>query len=178
MARTAFSHIVQDDYTTPLYAVRLITPYLSKFSKIWCPFDTEDSNYVKELKRMGKDVIATHISNGQDFLTTSPDFEYDAIISNPPFSIKNDILERCYELGKPFALLLPFTMFNSVRTINILSKNNSDVQFLITDRRISFDGNRPNFTCWYVCRGVLPNQINTFIFDENPNDLFRKEREL
>ena len=39
--------------------------------------------------------------------------QFDCIITNPPFSLKQEFLQRCYELGKPFALLLPLTTFES-----------------------------------------------------------------
>ena len=42
-----------DEFYTPKYAIRPIMKYIPKNSKIWCPFDTEDSNYVKLLKEAG-----------------------------------------------------------------------------------------------------------------------------
>lgn len=42
-----------DEYYTPTYAVNVILPYISKFKHIWCPFDTEDSEFVKVLKAGG-----------------------------------------------------------------------------------------------------------------------------
>ena len=38
---------------------------------VWCPFDTEESLFVKELKSAGYNVIATHISTGGDFFIIS-----------------------------------------------------------------------------------------------------------
>lgn len=171
MVRSRFSHSTQDEYYTPTYAVALLEPYIFRFKTIWCPFDTEDSNYVKYYRQLGYKVIATHIDAGQDFLSFTPDFKFDVIISNPPFSLKNEILEKCYQYKKPFALLLPFTMFNSIKTIGILNRNKDEVQFMIMDKRISFNGERPNFTCWYVCKDVLPQQIVSHIFEDDPRQL-------
>ena len=50
---------------------------------IWCPFDTEDSLFVKLFRQRGYTVIATHIANGQDFFVIDPP-KCDYIISNPP----------------------------------------------------------------------------------------------
>ena len=36
-----------DEFYTPLYAVKPIFKYLKPNSIIWCPFDTADSFYVK-----------------------------------------------------------------------------------------------------------------------------------
>lgn len=166
--RTRFSHSSQDEYYTPKYVVDIIIPYVKKTDVIWCPFDKESSEFVKQLSKTNK-VYYTHIDNGEDFLTYEPDFEYDIIISNPPFSIKNEILKKCYLLNKPFCLLLPFTMFNSISSVSILD---DDIQFIIMDRRITYDGSRPNFTSWFVCRNFLPSQNIIYRFKENPLKLF------
>jgi len=42
-----------------------------------------------------------------NFLTEELYENYDAIITNPPFSLKEQFYKRCIELGKPFALLIP-----------------------------------------------------------------------
>lgn len=172
--RTKFSHSTQDEYYTPLYAVEIIVPYLKKKSIIWCPFDTKKSNYVKKFIELGHTVHYTHINNGEDFLTYIPDFNFDCIITNPAFSIKNETILKCLTYNKPFALLLPMTMLNSIETINIFNK--FDVQFIIMDKRVSFNGNRPNFTCWYVCNNFLPKNIMIHLFNQDPRDLYKNEK--
>ena len=52
----------------------------------------------------------SHIGTGQDFLQYEPQEDYDYIISNPPFSKKDAILKRLYELKKPFAILMPLNV--------------------------------------------------------------------
>ncbi len=42
-----------DEALTPEYAVKPLLPYLKKGSIVWCPFDLEDSNFVKLLKQLG-----------------------------------------------------------------------------------------------------------------------------
>lgn len=79
-----------DEYYTPDYAVIPIMNKIPKGSKIWCPFDTSDSQYVKVFKDNGYEVINTHISNGEDFFTIDVP-ECDYIISNPPYSQKEKI---------------------------------------------------------------------------------------
>ena len=95
-----------DEVYTPSYAVKPIIKYTKPGSIVWCPFDTADSAYVEELNAAGFTVIYSHIDNGQNFFEYEPD-EYDVIISNPPFSIKDDILRRLNELNKPYAMLMP-----------------------------------------------------------------------
>lgn len=43
-----------DEFYTPDYAVAEIMKYVPKGSKIWCPFDTEDSLFVKNFNRGGE----------------------------------------------------------------------------------------------------------------------------
>jgi tRNA1(Val) A37 N6-methylase TrmN6 len=38
---------------------------------------------------------------------------FDWVVSNPPYSLKNAFLARCYDLGKQFAPLMPITTFDS-----------------------------------------------------------------
>lgn len=67
-------------YTPPI----LVEPIIQFFQKdwtVWCPFDTDDSEFVIQLRRNGNRVIATHIWNGQDFFAYEPE-HYDCIISN------------------------------------------------------------------------------------------------
>lgn len=42
-----------DEFYTPTYAIGPILKYLKPNSTIWCPFDTEQSNFVKELNGGG-----------------------------------------------------------------------------------------------------------------------------
>ena len=42
----------QDEYYTPSILVKPIISYLKPNSVIWCPFDTEDSEFVIELKKV------------------------------------------------------------------------------------------------------------------------------
>ena len=171
--RKQFSTNVNDEYYTPQYAVNILKPYLKDWKTIWCPFDEEHSNYVTILKELGYDVKYTHINTGQDFLTYEPDFNFDVIISNPPFSIKNKVLQKCYGYEKPFCLLLPYTMFFAKSTVKLVSNN---VQFLMIDDRITYNGTRANFNSWYIGGNkFFDNDINVYLFEKSPLELFKLE---
>lgn len=104
-----------DELYTPSYAVQPLLKYLGiNPLKVWCPCDKEESNIVRELKSQGHSVICSHIEEGKDFLKYEPKEEYDIIITNPPYTIKDKIIERCYQLKKPFALLLPLTALEGI----------------------------------------------------------------
>lgn len=58
---------VNDEYYTPACAVYPIIPYLKPGASIWCPFDREESQYVKVFSENGFTVIHGHVETGQDF---------------------------------------------------------------------------------------------------------------
>ncbi len=95
----------KDEYYTPSILVKPILNYIKPNSVIWCPFDTENSEFVILLKEAGHKVIYSHIWLGQDFFNYEPLEHYDYIISNLPFSKKLEVFKRLYELGKPFAMI-------------------------------------------------------------------------
>lgn len=163
-----------DEYYTPDYVVEILLPYLkqTEIKTIWCPCDKEHSEYVKVLSKNGYNVIYTHIDDGYDILTHEPNEHYDAIITNPPFSIKNQVFERVIELNKPFALLMSATSIQSASFINILSKSN-DLKFILFDKRISYSGDRPPFPSWYYTQGIL-NKNEFYLFDRDPKIKYRE----
>lgn len=165
-----------DEYYTPDYIVELLVPYLKKknFKTIWCPCDKEESEFVKVLRNNGFEVKYTHIELGQDFLSYEPDFEFDAIVTNPPFSIKNKIIERCIKYNKPWALLLSATCIQSASLIKLLSKQ--QIEFIMFDRRIAYNGEWPPFPSWYFTHGIL-DRNEYYIYKEKPEDLYKKWKE-
>lgn len=160
-----------DNYETPKYIVEILIPYLKQtnIKTIWCPFDKEESEFVKVFKKYNYKVINSHIDDNKDFFDYEPE-NYDAIISNPPFSIKNRILERCIKLNKPFALLLSATCVQSASLIKIISKA-TNFNFIIFDKRISYNGDRPPFPSWYFTNKLLDGN-KFYIYTKNPKELY------
>lgn len=52
-----------DECYTPAYGVEPILKYIPKGAVVWCPFDTKDSEFVKQISKTNK-VIATHLRGG------------------------------------------------------------------------------------------------------------------
>ena len=117
---TAKTDKASDEYYTPREAVLPILKYVRKGSVIWCPFDTEESEYVKCLREAGYKVILSHIDNGKDFFYYEPTEQYDCIISNPPFSLKDKVLERLSTLDKPYAILMPLPTLQGQKRFDFL----------------------------------------------------------
>ena len=67
MAQIQFQFGKKDEYFTPAYAVYPIIPYLRPGAAVWCPFDTQDSAYVRVFSANGFRVIYGHIQTGEDF---------------------------------------------------------------------------------------------------------------
>lgn len=149
---------------TPFYAVEPILKYLPKDKIIWCPFDEEWSAFYQLLKENGYQVVRSSLKEGQDFFEYEPD-KCDILVSNPPFTCKDEVIERCYSFNKPFALILPVVTIQSVRRFKSFSKG---IQILAFDRRIKFHtgGDFENynpkgvaFGSAYYCRDLLPNDL-------------------
>lgn len=98
-----------------------------------------------------------------DFFDYEPD-NYDVIVSNPPFSIKDKILERLYELDKPFAVLLPMNSLQGKSRYQFFQKG---IQLLSFDQRIGYHNinsmdvpiESSPFATSYFCRNILPRDL-------------------
>ena len=150
-----------DECYTPKEAVTPILQYIPKNAIIWCPFDTEDSLFVKEISKQNV-VTYSSILTGQDFYRYEPP-EWDIIISNPPFTNKRKIFERALSFGKPFALIMSNTWLNDSAPKQLFK--NHDLQLLMFEERIKFitsgqqQHNKITFSSSYYCYNFLPKQI-------------------
>lgn len=160
-----------DEFYTPIYAVLPVLKYIPKEATVWCPFDTEDSNFVKVLRERGNEVIATHLSDGTDFFVNDivvP--KYDYIVSNPPYSLKGEVLDRLFKLGKPFAMLVGIVgLFESQKRFEMFRDNDFEIMYM--NRRVAYFKDyseqkpslNPPFSSVYICSKVLPKKI---VFEE------------
>lgn len=146
---------------TPRYGVLPIVKYLPKDKIIWCPFDKEDSEFVKVLTEHGYKVVYSHIENGQDFYTYEPK-EWDILVSNPPFTNKRQIFERALSFGKPFALIMSNTWLNDSAPKQVFK--DKQLQLLMFEERMKFSNNgvvqnKITFSSSYFCYNLLPKDI-------------------
>lgn len=168
---TAKTDKASDEVYTPAYAVRPLIKYVKIFEKlnghpitIWCPFDKETSQYVQEFEKAGLKVIYSHIDNGENFFFYEPEEHYDIIISNPPFSQKDDVLKRLFELNKPYAMLLPIPTLQGQKRFPYIKDR---LQYLGFDKRINYYTNADfsqvqkgvSFGSCYLCKQFLPRDL-------------------
>ena len=121
--------IKDDDYNTPKIVFQSIKHLVPKDKIIWECF-YGDGNSGKYLKELGFNVETEDI----DFFT-DPSFNYDILISNPPYSIKAKVFKRLSEIDKPFMMLVPVaTMTKQYLKKYFINK----IQIVIPERRIQF----------------------------------------
>ena len=150
-----------DECCTPDYGVQPILEYIPKDAVVWCPFDDESSQFVKQISKQNK-VIHSHIRNGKDFFSYEPS-HWDIIVSNPPFTNKRKYFERALSFGKPFALIMTNTWLNDSAPKQLFK--DKDLQLLMFDKRMKFispdgrDNNKITFSSSYYCWNFLPKQI-------------------
>jgi len=155
-----------DIFQTPPSSITPLLQFIPQHWKIW-ESAAGGGNIVETLKTSGYDVFGTDILNGFDFLSTlSPAPDFDCIITNPPYSIKDKWLQRCYDLGKPFALLMPITALGEQGRVGMYKKHG--IQLVMLPERTDFEtpsgeGSGAWFYCAWFCHGLdLPSQI-TFV---------------
>ena len=153
-----------DEFYTPPYAVKPILGYLKKESVIWCPFDTEESWFIKIFISEGHKVLFSHLNSGEDFFTTKKECDY--IISNPPYSIKYEVFNRLFEMKIPFGMLVGVVgLFESDKRFNLFKNNEFEVMYF--NRRIAYFKDygeqkpslNPPFSSVYITQNILPKQI-------------------
>ena len=126
---------VADDFQTPEWVARPLYEFIPKDWVVWEPA-CGNGNLVRAFESEGYKVTATDILQGVDFLEYDEEF-YDVIVTNPPYSLKDEFIERCYELGKPFALLLPLTALEGKRRQRLWAKHG--VELIILPKRVNFE---------------------------------------
>ena len=154
-----------DEFYTPLYAVKPIEKYLRKGSTVWCPFDTGKSWFVRYLTSCGYTVWFSHLKYGIDFFKTPKPERVDYIISNPPYSKKTEVFEKLFEMGIPFAMLVGVVgLFESKKRFNLFKNNEFEIMYF--DKRVAYFKDyeeqkpslNPPFSSAYVCSGILPKK--------------------
>lgn len=164
--RAADAYVPQgyDACQTPPYALDPLLPYLLTEFTIWEPAQGEGL-LVDALYDSGfETVIGTDMLTGQNFLEYEPEQEWHIQVTNPPFSLKYKWLERSYELGKPFALLLPVETLGAKTAQELMKRYGFEIMLL--NRRVSFkmpnkgwDGAGAQFPVMWLCWQLLPERI-------------------
>jgi len=155
-------------YTRYIEAKKLLNfleGYNLKNKIIWCPFDVNTSNIVIALKEAGYIVVYTHKDTEQDFLTYTPDFDWDIMISNPPFSKRTKFFNKINSYNKPYIMLQPIMFFNNNSMIKDLIRDSNKYRFLMPNNRMGFiiqsgkehieKTKTTSFYCFWLCKDLF-----------------------
>ncbi len=155
-----------DDFQSPKEAIEILIPFIKyKYDIVWeCACG--EGNLTRALGEAGIRVISTDIKKGedQDFLKIDYGGDIDIIVTNPPYSLKEKFLERCYELKRPFALLMPLTALESERRQKLFRKHG--IQLIIPNKRFNFTHPTSTVngswfaTAWFCGNMNLPKDLN------------------
>lgn len=123
-----------DHFQTPPERLLPLLPFLARDWRIWECAEGEGL-LTRALGGHGWSVTGSDILTGRDFLSWEPD-AWDCIITNPPYSLKDAFIERCYALGKPFALFLPLTALGEQKRLALYRRHG--VQLVLPHERTNF----------------------------------------
>lgn len=150
-----------DELYTPEYAIYPIIDKLDKHKIIWeCCYGT--GQLKKHLTKNGFNVVG---DPNIDFFKNTVDC--DIIVTNPPFSLKRKMIERAFELGKPFAFLVPLTILEGKKSMELF--NNKNIEIIIPSKRIDFmDKGSSNWFCviWLTYGLNIGKQISYYNLTE------------
>jgi hypothetical protein len=113
--KSPFEVQTRDFFQTPRYATQLLVPYIPKTVRAILEPACGNMKIVNALRENNYHVVARDLLYGHNFFETHFDLNYRgnntwAIITNPPFSLKKEFVNKCFECNVPFALLIPFDM--------------------------------------------------------------------
>lgn len=146
-----------DSCQTPYYAVAPLIPYLPRTGFIWESACGRFGFLADALTDYGFTVVGTDICfDEQHNFFTLDGGHCAAQVTNPPYSIKFDWLAHSYEIGKPFALLVPVETIGAARGQRMADTYGAE--FILLDKRVDFcmpekgfNGNGSQFpTMWWT----------------------------
>ena len=149
-----------DEYMTRKSSWEQIQQYIPKNKIIWECFygNGQSGTYLREL---GFKVIHKPV----DFFK----FNYgDILVSNPPYTMKNEVFSRLKSLKKPFIMLVPTTTLHTKYFAELFG--NEKIQLIIPYRKNQFDkvvkgkvikqrDNCSFYTCYICWKMKLPKDV-------------------
>lgn len=146
---------------TPPHAIEPLLPYLSKDWIIWESACGPEKLLIDAFEAHDFTVIYSDILHGDqyDFFRWTPVGKWDIQITNPPFSLKYQWLQRSFELGRKFALLVPYETTFAAKFQTLFKQYNArpyEIEVLSPARRIDYKMQQKGWsgkgaqmpTCW------------------------------
>ncbi len=132
-----------DDYETPKYIWEMILKLVPRDKILYDPFYCR-GNTASVMKELGYECI----HEDEDFFTNHHRYEYDILLSNPPFSIKKKIFDELKKIDKPFILIVPVSTITKKYFMD--NYRNDDITIIIPPKRMQFMKNGKQLKeCWF-----------------------------
>lgn len=152
-----------DECYTPASCLQPLTPFLDKTKTYY----EATSGTSKHMLNGFRDLGYSFKGSTKNFFDCGLDDIQDGIVTNPPYTLKDEFLERCYDLGRPFALLLPVSSLQGGFRGKLFMKYG--ISLLVYTKRIRFVsmGNQPAFgNAWYMGNGFCPENNKIYFTDK------------
>jgi hypothetical protein len=166
--RSGIGYGHSDNFQTDPGSVYPLLPYLPPGAVVWeCAWGR--GQLADTLRAAGHPVLGSDLLAGEDFLWWAPAEPWDVIVTNPPYSLKDEFLARAYALRRPFAFLLPLTALEGQVRQGLFARHG--VELLVLPHRPEFTTpggtvGGSHFSCaWYTWNLGLPRQLN-FVVEE------------
>lgn len=167
----AADHNPYNFYRTPWEVTQSLVDALQLNGKsIWEPA-CGDGDMANILIENGNHVIGTELrqtgygQNGVDFLTA--DFiDCDWIITNPPFNLAVQFIERCIEFKRPFAMLLKSQYWHSKGRLSLFQKHTPSHVLPLTwrpDFHFGAKGGSPTMECAWTVWDRVPSNVTQYV---------------
>ena len=143
----------RDAYETPEWVTQALLPHLPTRLRIWEPA-AGAGKMLRVLRAAGHAVVGTDIAEGVDFLTTADPPPIDAIITNPPYGLAQEFIERALACPSLVAMLLRTDYDHAKTRHHLFGKCPTFAKKLVLTRRIVwFESEKaaPSFNhAWYI----------------------------
>jgi hypothetical protein len=110
----------RDDYPTPSWVTHALVPHLPGGGrvKVWEPAAGSGAMVRALAEHDIFDIEATDITDGHDFLKQGPPLGLQAIVTNPPYALATEFIDRALALipADGFAAMLLRADFDSAKT--------------------------------------------------------------
>ena len=123
---------------------------------------------VNELINHGHNMISRDLftlEQHHDFLVADLPPEIGFIVAHPPFTMKVAFLKRCYDMGKPFALLVPLISLGTEAIGELVHKNGCEIRIIVGVQHFYHENElkEGGYCAWII--GNLPgsnNMVHTY----------------
>jgi hypothetical protein len=145
-----------DQYETPGWVTLALIPHLPVFTgRVWEPA-CGGGKMVAALRQAGFDVIGSDISQGADFLHHEPETAVRAIITNPPYALAREFIERalCIDGNRIVAMLLRTDFDHAASRAHLFADCRRFAKKVVLTKRIRWFEDSigsPSFNhCWMI----------------------------